>query len=175
MAPPINCDALYKIQYGVYIITSIADKKINGQIATVVFQVTNNPIQIAICLSKNTLTHDYVAKSDVFGVSLLEQETPMQFIGRFGFHSGRDINKFDQVNYKTNITGCSLVLDHTLIAMEATVKQTLDVGTHTLYIGELVSSEIIKDGMALTYEYYHQIKKGKSPKNAPTCQITQTS
>lgn len=173
MITDIHFAALCKIQYGVYVITAKLHEKLNGQIATVVFQVTNNPIQIATCLSKNTLTHEYIEESKIFGVSLLEQETPMQFIGHFGFRSGREVDKFDQVQYKNGITGCPLVLDHALVTLEVNVKKTLDVGTHTLYVGELVNSNVIKEGVALTYEYYHQVKKGKSPKNAPTYQCVQ--
>lgn len=161
-------DALLKIQYGVYIITSRGDGKINGQIATVVFQVTSHPPQLAIAISKDTLTHDYIEKSQCWGISLLEQEAPMAFIGRFGFRSGRDFNKFDGILYKTNQTGCPLVIDYSLMLLEAHVKQKLDLTTHDLYIGELVGSEMIKEGTALTYEYYHRVKRGKSPKNAPT-------
>ncbi|HCU05407.1 MAG: flavin reductase [Gammaproteobacteria bacterium GWE2_42_36] len=162
--------ALLKIQYGLYIVTSLRDDQLNGQIASVVFQVTCDPPKIATCLSKNTLTHEYVQSSGVFGVSLLEKETSMPFIGRFGFRSGRDINKFENIHYEIGLTGCPLVIDNALTTLEVKVTQSVDVGTHTLYVGELISAKELKVGEALTYEYYHTFKKGKSPKNAPTYQ-----
>jgi len=164
----ISRQALLKIQYGLYVVTSYVGNKLNGQIVSVVFQVTCDPPKIATCLSKNTLTHEFVQKNGTFGVSLLEKDTPMPFIGLFGFHSGRDIDKFKNVNHEIGLTGCPLVVDNALTTMEVKVLQSVDVGTHTLYVGELINAKELKVGEALTYEYYHTFKKGKSPKNAPT-------
>lgn len=161
--------AVWDISYGVYIITSIDGEKKNGQIATTVMQVTCAPPQIVVCLSKETLTHEYVTKSKKFGVSILEQDIPMLAIGQWGFKTGRDIDKFQNVKFKIGeVTGVPFVLDYTLSAMETNVVKTLDVGTHTLFVGEIVGSEVFKDGIKLTYEYYQKEKKGKSPKTAPT-------
>lgn len=161
--------AVWDISYGVYIITSMDGGRMNGQIATTVTQVTANPVKIAVCLNKETLTHELVSKSRKFGVSVLEREIPMLAIGPWGFRSGRDIDKFQNVNFKIGpATGVPLVLDHALSVMEAKVIQSMDVGTHTLFVGEVVGSETLRDGIALTYEYYQKEKKGKSPKNAPT-------
>lgn len=171
MLSKIDFSALSQLQYGVYIVSSFLDNKMNGQIATVVFQVTNEPIQIATCLSKETLTHEYVKKSKVFGVSILEESTKMPFIGRFGFHSGRDFDKFDGVSYVIKETGSPLVTDHALAILEVNVKSIFDVGTHTLFVGELISAETLKEDSVLTYDHYHRVKKGKVPKNAPTFQI----
>lgn len=161
--------AVWDLSYGVYIITSRDGERMNGQIATTVTQVTSDPVQIAVCLNKDTLTHEFVHKSLKFGVSVLEREISMQAIGPWGFRSGRDIDKFQNVHFKIGpVTGVPLVLDHALSVMEAKVIQTVDVGTHTLFVGEVVGSETLRDGIALTYEYYQKEKKGKSPKNAPT-------
>jgi ferric-chelate reductase [NAD(P)H] len=168
----IQLDSLYKIQYGMYIIATKFCDRINGQIATTLFQVTCEPIQVAICLSKNTLTHELIQQSNFFSACVLEQDTPMKFIGNFGFRSGRNFDKFFNINYFSKITECPLIRDHTLVAMEAEVKNQLDLKTHTLFIGELKSSELLKEGIALTYEYYHKVIKGKSPENAPTFQKT---
>jgi ferric-chelate reductase [NAD(P)H] len=166
----IQLESLYKIQYGMYIIATRFADKINAQIATTLFQVTCEPIQIAVCLSKNTFTHELIQQSNIFSACVLEQETPMKFIGNFGFRSGRNFDKFCNVNHFTKITECPLIKDHTLVVMEAEVKQKLDLNTHTVFIGELKTSETIKDGVALTYEYYHNVIIGKSPENAPTFQ-----
>lgn len=161
--------ALWDISYGVYIITSMDGDKKNGQIVTTAFQVTSDPPRVAVCISKETLTHEYISNSKKMGICVLEQETPMTFIGTWGFKSGRDIDKFMNTNYKIGkATGVPLVLDHVLSVMELNIQSQQDVGTHTLFIGELVSSEVIKEGTKLTYEYYQKEKKGKSPKTAPT-------
>jgi len=166
----IDQSALYKIQYGMYIITTKHADKINGQIATVVFQVTSLPIQIAVCLSKKTYTHELILQSKVFGVSILDEKAPTKFIGTFGYRCGRECQKFDGINFTTGATGCPLVTDNSLIVMDAKVKQVFDVGSHDLFIGEIESSKTICDGVAMTYEYYHAVRKGKSPENAPTFQ-----
>jgi ferric-chelate reductase [NAD(P)H] len=164
-----NLGALNKIQYGMYIITTKANDKINGQVATTVFQVTSKPIRIAVCLSKKTYTYELLTQSKKFGVSILEESTPFSFIGQFGFRCGRDCNKFGSINYKTGTSlGCPLVLTHTLVALEVSVENTVDIETHSLFIGRLEHIEKIKDGKAMTYEYYHDVIKGKTPENAPT-------
>lgn len=164
----INLNALCQLQYGMYIVSTASEKKMSAQLATVVFQITNEPIQIATCLSKETLTHEYIEKSRKFAVSILEQETDMMFIGRFGFHSGRDFDKFANTNYIIKESGCPLITDHALAILEVDVNYHFDLSTHTLFAGKLVSSELLKKGTALTYDYYHLEKKGKTPSNAPT-------
>jgi ferric-chelate reductase [NAD(P)H] len=168
MSNPIDIDALFKIQYGLYIVTTVLGEKLNGQVATTVMQVTSTPIKLAVCLSKNTLTHEMLLTSKVFGVSILAEDTPMAFIGTFGFKCGRNTDKCANVAYKKNLTGCPLIQDHTLATLEAKVEQELDLGTHTIFVGELLSAEKVRDGAALTYEYYHTVIRGKSPENAPT-------
>ena len=166
----IDFPALYKIQYGIYVISSRCEAKFNAQVATVVAQITSAPAQIMTCICKETLTHEYIQNCGVFGVSILEQTASLKFIGHFGFCSGRKVDKFAAINYKIAPTGCPLLLDHTLVVMEARVNQQLDVGTHTLFIADLLSAQTLKEGTAMTYEYYHNVVKGKSPKNAPTYQ-----
>ncbi len=160
--------ALFKIQYGLYIVTSKVDSKLNGQIATTVMQVTDTPIKIMVGLSKNTLTHSMVKESGVFGVTELTQDTPMTFIGEFGYKSGRDVDKFVDTNYEQNMTGVPLVLDNAVMVLEAKVIQSLDIKTHTLFVGELQSNRMVQNGEAMTYEYYHTVLRGISPENAPT-------
>jgi ferric-chelate reductase [NAD(P)H] len=160
--------ALWDLSYGLYIVTGTDGEKHNGQIVNVAFQVTNTPPQIAVCISKENLTHEYISKTGVFGLSILDRETPMLFMGPWGFKSGRNVDKFNGVNYKQGQTGVRLVTDNTLSFVEAKVTSTLDVGTHTMFVGEVVNSEVLKDGNLLTYEYYQKEKKGKAPKTAPT-------
>lgn len=164
----IDFTALQKIQYGVYVITTKSGGKCNGQIATTVFQITTQPVKIALCLSKDTYTHDLITKSKVLGISVLAQNTPMKFIGKFGFQSGRSCDKFKDVEFKTGPLGCPLVTTNSLAILEGEIIQTLDVDTHTLFVAKIKLSECIKNGEVLTYEYYHNVIKGKSPKNAPT-------
>ncbi|MCK5186111.1 MAG: flavin reductase [Deltaproteobacteria bacterium] len=160
--------ALYKLSYGLYLITSKKGEQINGQTANALIQVTAEPPAIAIGLNKKNLTNEFIKESKVFTVSILSQDTPLNLIGQFGFKSGRDTNKFDQVNYKLGKTKAPIVLDKTLAYLEVKVTQKMDVGTHTIFVGEVVESEVLKDGEPMTYAYYHQVKGGTIPKTAPT-------
>jgi len=162
----MNLQALYKISYGLYIVSSVKNGKYSAQIANTVFQVTSEPPKVAVCLNNKNTTHEFVKDSKVFAVSVLEKETPLQFIGKFGFRSSRDFNKFEGVNFRIGKTGSPIVLDHSVAFLEAKVLQECDVGTHTLFIGEVVDADILKDLEVMTYEYYHYVKKGKAPKTA---------
>jgi len=164
----MNLKALHKISYGLYVITSKMNGKLNGQIANTVFQITSEPPIVAVSINKQNLTHEFIQKSKVFGVSMLSKETPLKLIGHFGFKSGREIDKFNDVSYKIGVTGVPILEDYTIAYLEAKVINAIDIETHTIYIGKLVSVEIINNEQPMTYTYYHEIKGGKSPKTAPT-------
>ncbi|MFN3550661.1 MAG: rubredoxin [Endomicrobiia bacterium] len=165
----MNLQALYKIGYGMYIVsTKNKEGKFNGQIANTVFQVTSEPPKIAVCLNKNNLTTQYLKESNVFSVSVLSRNTPMQFIGQFGFKSGIDIEKFNNVKFKIEKSGVPIVLDNSVAYIEAEVVEKIDVGSHILFVGKVINAEILSEDETMTYEFYHLVKKGKSPKTAPT-------
>ena len=144
------------------------DGKYNGQIINSLFRVTAKPLTVAISINRDNLTCDYIRASGVFSVSILAVNTPMAFIGLFGFKSGREVDKFAQVNFKTSAAGVPIVTDHSVAWLEGRIVQELDCGTHIVFIGELTDFDNLADGPPLTYDYYSQIMKGKSPKNAPT-------
>jgi flavin reductase (DIM6/NTAB) family NADH-FMN oxidoreductase RutF/rubredoxin len=170
----MNPKALYKISYGLYIVSSVKDGKLNGQIANTLFQATSEPQTIVACLNKQNYTHSFVEASKVFTISVLRQDTPMDFVGLFGFKSGREVNKFETTKYMTGVTGAPIVTDHSLAYMECEVIDSVSVGTHTLFVGKMVNAEIVDDSAEpMTYAYYHLVKRGTSPKNAPTYQKEQ--
>ena len=164
----MNERALYKIGYGLYIITSKKGDRINGQIANTVFQISSNPVTLAVSINKQNLTNEFIRESGVFAVSVLGQETPLSFVGQFGFKSGRDTDKFAGVEYKLGASGAPYVTQHTLAYMEAKVVQEVDAKTHTIFIGEMIGAEELRDGVAMTYDYYQQVKRGSVPATAPT-------
>jgi len=164
----MNKKALHRISYGLYVVCSKKDKKYNGQIANSVFQVTAEPATIAVSINKKNLTHEYIDYSKVFSMSILCEKTPMKYIGNFGFKSGRDIDKFKSVKYKLGRTGAPIALDHAIAYIEAELIEKIGVGTHTIFIGKIIDADILTDDKCMTYAYYHMVKGGKSPKNAPT-------
>ena len=168
MSPEINRKAFRNLSYGLYIVTSQHEGRLNGQIVNTVIQVTSDPPRMAVIINKNNLTHEFISSSNVFGVTVLEQTAPVKFFGLFGFRSGRDIDKLSKVEFKKGITGSPLVTEHALSVLEVKVFDQIDLGTHTVFIGDVVNTEVLKSGRPLTYQYYHEELKGKSPPSAPT-------
>jgi len=164
----MDVKALWLCSYGLYIVTSRKGEKLNGQIVNTVFQVTSEPPTVAVSINKANLTHEYVTSSKVFSVSILSTEAPMPLIGNWGFKSGRDIDKFAGAEYRIGKTGAPIVLDHSLAFIEAEVTGSLDVGTHTIFAGKVIDCGVLKQGEPMTYAYYHQVKKGKTPPKAAT-------
>jgi ferric-chelate reductase [NAD(P)H] len=162
----MNPRALYKISYGLYVVSSIKKDKFSGQIANTVFQLSSSPILIAACLNKQNFTNECVKESKAFSISVLSKDTPLEFIRRFGFRSGRDFDKFEGLNYKIGKTGVPILLDNTVAWMEAEVRDSMEAATHTLFVGEVVDADIVEDREVMTYDYYHEIKGGKTPKTA---------
>jgi len=164
----MNTKALRSLSYGLYVVASQKQGKLNAQIANTVVQVTSEPPTIAVCINKQNLTHEFITESKVFVASVLSQDTPLSFIGHFGFKSGREVDKFKDVNYKLGEAKAPIVLDHSLAYLEAKVINQVDVGTHTIFIGELVGADVLREGEPMTYAYYHQVKRGTTPKTAPS-------
>jgi rubredoxin/flavin reductase (DIM6/NTAB) family NADH-FMN oxidoreductase RutF len=124
---------------------------------------------IAVSVNKQNLTHKYIGESKVFIVSVLSEGAPLEFIGRFGFRTGRDVNKFDNVNYKIGTTGVPIVLDNTVGFIEAEVTNAIDVETHTLFIGRITACQTIDESkVPMTYNYYRDVKGGRTPRTAAT-------
>ncbi|HEX75864.1 MAG TPA: High molecular weight rubredoxin [Dehalococcoidia bacterium] len=164
----MNLKALHKLGYGLYVVASKKEGKLNGQIANTVFQVCSEPPVIAVAINRQNLTHQFITESKVFTVSILSQDTPLSFVGHFGFKSGREVDKLKDIDYKLGETKAPIVVDNTLAYLEAKVISQIDVETHTIFIGEIVAADIVKEGEPMTYAYYHQVKRGTTPKTAPS-------
>ncbi len=164
----MDLKALHKIGYGLYVVTSVKGENLNGQIANTVFQITSEPPTVAVSINKSNLTWEFIKESRVFAVSILRQDTPLDFIGRFGFKSGRDIDKLEGIDYKTGQTKAPIVIDNAVSYLEVEVVNEMDMGTHTIFAGRVVNADVLTDEPSMTYEYYHQIKRGVTPKTAPS-------
>ena len=165
----VDLESLFKLSYGMCILSSKKNDRFNGCIVNTVFQLTPEPPMVAVSLNRQCLTHEYITESKVFSVSILSQETPISFVGSFGFRSGRDINKFEQVKYKIGQTAVPVILDNTIAFLEAEVTESINVITHTLFIAKIVACETLdEDAEPMTYAYYRDIKHGRTPKTAAT-------
>jgi len=164
----VDIKALYKIGYGLYIVSSKRGDKFNAQTANTLFQITSQPPTVAVSINKQNLTWEFIEESRVFAASILCEDTPLSFIGRFGFRSGRDIDKLEGITYKIGETKAPVILDNAVAYLEAKVIKEVDVGTHTIFIGEVVNADVVSDKTCMTYEHYHEVKGGTTPKTAPT-------
>ncbi len=164
----MNLKTFHQISYGMYIISSKWQEKFNGQIANTVFQITAEPPTVAVSINKQNLTREFIKESKVFTISILSEEASMTLIGQFGFRGGREMDKFKDISYDIGKTGVPILLENTIGYLEVELINSIDVGTHTVFIGKIVESEIIKEGRPMTYQYYHEVKKGKTQKTAPT-------
>jgi flavin reductase (DIM6/NTAB) family NADH-FMN oxidoreductase RutF/rubredoxin len=168
MDKELDTSVLNLLSYGLYIVAAKADNQINGQIVNTVFQITAFPPRVAVSINKENLTHELITKSGMFSVSILAQSTPMKFIGRFGFRSGRELDKLNEVEHLKGIGDCPIIVDNALAYLEVKVTNQVDVDTHTIFIGEVKGAEMLEEGIPLTYAYYHQVKGGKTSKRAAT-------
>ncbi len=167
--PLINIEVFFKVTYGLYIVSSKSDNKLNGFISNSVVQITAEPSQFAVCCHKDNYTSLMIRESRIFSVSVLHRDTRAELIGLFGYKSGRTIDKFENVSYITGKTGVPVVTDDTIAWFECKLGQIYDVGTHLIFTGEVVQNQIIDpDKEPLTYNYYREVRKGFAPRNAPT-------
>ncbi|MDN5348172.1 MAG: hypothetical protein PWP65_1736 [Clostridia bacterium] len=160
--------ALHNLSYGLYIVSAKKEGHFNGQVANTVFQISSDPPTLAVSINKQNLTHEFIQAGKAFIVSVLAKEAPLSLIGQFGFKSGREVDKFAAVAFQLTPAGLPYVTEHTLAYLEAKVIQAVDAGTHTIFIGELTEAAVLAPGEPMTYAYYHQVKRGTTPKTAPT-------
>ena len=166
----MDLNTFYKIGCGMYIVSTAHEGKLNGQLVNAVVQVTAEPPKIAVSLNKQNLTCQMCARSGVLALSVLDKEAPMTFMGRWGFKSGRDIDKFEGIRYRTGKNGAPIVLDHALACFEARITGNIDAGTHLVLVAEVTEAEVLRDEEPMDYMYYRMVKKGLTSKYAASYQ-----
>jgi len=165
----IDYNALFKVSYGLYLVCSGSREYGNGYISNTVFQVTSEPPRFVTCCNKQNHTAELIKASGVFSVSVLQVDAGANILGTFGYKSGADTDKLQGMKVQYGETGVPIVLNDAIAYLEFRVIETTDVGTHLMFIGELIHSAVLDDRVeALTYLHYRNVKKGAAPKNAPT-------
>ncbi|WP_028328752.1 flavin reductase [Brachyspira alvinipulli] len=159
--------ALTKLSYGMYILTAMDGDKPVGCTINTSTQITATPTTIMISVNKNNYTNECIKKSGQFALSILSEKSDATLIGGFGFRSSRDNNKFENVNYEMK-NGLPIIKAANAYLI-CKVIDSLDVHTHTIFIGELLDADIFdNDTPSMTYAYYHNVIKGNTPANAST-------
>ena len=154
-------NALYKLSYGLYVLTAREGDKDNGCIINTVQQVTDSPKRISIAVNKANYTHDQILKTGVFNVSILTESAPFEIFKQFGFQSGRNVDKFEGGRYETSVNGLYYLPEHANAVLSGKVVDYYDYGTHTLFVAEVTEAKTLSGEKSVTYEYYQSNIKPK--------------
>jgi len=153
---------MFNISYGLFVLTANNGRKDNGCIINTVTQVTSEPNQITIAVNKNNFTHDIIKDTKNFTVSIISEAADFELFKHFGFQSGKDVNKFQNFgDTKRTSNGTLAVTKGTNAYISGRVKEVWDVGTHSVFLADVVDKDILSDVASATYNYYQSKIKPK--------------
>lgn len=170
----MNKNALYKISYGLYIVSVREGDKDNGCISNTVLQVTDTPNRVSVCLNKLNYTTEMLLRTREFNVSTLTIDTPFDAFKTFGYQSGRNVNKFDCPTPARSSNGIIYAQKYGNSYISCKVFDTIDLGTHIMFFADVIDAEVLSDVQSVTYEYYFKhIKPApvKTEKKGYRCKI----
>ncbi len=156
-----DLSALFNIGYGLYVVTCSDGKKDNGLIVNTVTQVTSTPNQIAVTINKDNYSHHIIKQSGIMNINCLSQDAPFSVFQRFGFHSGRSVDKFEGEEVFRSDNGLVFLSKHINSFMSLKVEQYVDLGTHGMFICSVTESRVISNAETMTYTYYQKNVKPK--------------
>ena len=154
--------AMYKLSYGLFVLTTKSGDKVNGCITNTAIQVASDPNQISFAVNKSNYTHDLVMESRKANISVISEDAAFDLFKHFGFQSGRDVNKFsDFTDCAAALNGIPYITKGTNAFFSIDVKQSIDLGSHTLFIGEIEDMQVLSSVPSATYTYYQENIKPK--------------
>lgn len=164
----MDTNAMFKLSYGLFILTAKENGRDNGCVINTAAQVTAEPNRVAICVNRAGFTHDMIERSGAFALSVISQKADFSLFTQFGFCSGRDTDKFsDYSAYARTENGLCYITEGTNAYICARVEQTIPLGTHTMFIGAVTEARVLTDCPSATYEYYFSHIKPKPQERAP--------
>lgn len=158
----MDLKALFKIPYGLYLVSANENGKDNGCIINTFSQVTDTPLRVSVTINKLNLTHDMIKNTGVFTVSILSNSAPFELFKNFGFKSGKDANKFENIKAERCENGVLRLSENTGAFVCTKVCQEIDLGTHSMFIADVTDAEILSHESSMTYNYYQERVKPKS-------------
>ena len=162
----MDIKAMYKLSYGLFILTAKEFEKDNGCIINTAVQVTTHPNRITIVVDKKNYTHDMILKTRKFNISVLSENSKFATYQHWGFQSGASVNKCEQISYKRADNGIIYLTDECNAYLCANVVSTMDLETHTLFLADVVDAKILSDDESVTYSYYQKnIKENPKTEN----------
>ena len=153
--------ALFNIGYGLYVVTSNDGKKDNGLIVNTVTQVTNTPNRIAVTINKDNYSHHVIKQTGIMNINCLAQSAPFAVFEKFGFVSGRNVDKFADYTPLRSDNGLVFLPRHINSFMSLKVEQYVDLDTHGMFICSITEARVISDKETMTYTYYQNNVKPK--------------
>ncbi len=154
--------AIFKISYGLFVLVARQGEKDNACIINVAQLVTNDPLQLMICVNKSNLTHDMVLRTLKFNLCTLSEEATMKPFQHFGFQSGHNVDKFAECKQELRTDNGLLYLPKYINSViSCVVTKSIDLGTHTMFIARVMDAKILSDSPSITYDYYQQNIKPK--------------
>ena len=166
----VDSTALFSMSYGLYVVSAEADDRKSGCVINTAVQVTASPIRLSVAVNKENLTADIIKAAGAFTVTALDQTADMPYIGNFGFRTGANYDKFEKYETAVAENGMPYCPEHACAMYACKLIDTVDVGTHYLFVGEAVQAEKLSAEPPLTYAYYHSTLKGKTPPKASSYQ-----
>ena len=157
----MDTNALFKLSYGLFVLSARENGKDNGCIINTAMQLTDTPAQIAVAVNKQNYTHDMVKNTGVFNLSVLSQDAVFWIFQHYGFQSGRDVDKFENLPESRTENGICYVQGCTNAVISGKVVSTVDCGTHTLFIAEVTEAKVLSEEPSATYQYYFDHIKPK--------------
>ena len=157
----IEKEAMYKLTYGLFVVTTTDGEKQNGCIVNTVSMLTDNPKRIAVFVNKANYSEMLLQKTGILNVSVLTEKTPFDVFKQFGFVSGRDKDKFEGGMYPTSENGLYYLPEQSNAVISAKVVNAYDYDTHTLFVAEVTEAKQLSDDKSVTYEYYQANIKQK--------------
>lgn len=167
----MDMKAFFSMSYGLYIVSSKANNKAAGCVVNTLAQVTSEPARMSVTVNKDNYTARIIEDSGVFAGVVLSQNATMELIGKFGFGSSSDSDKFAGLRTAVDGNGVPYVTEQTVARFSCRVVDAVDVGTHVIFIGEVTEAQVIdRDAPPMTYAHYHLVKKGITPPKASSYQ-----
>ena len=158
----MNKEAMYKLSYGLFVLTAKEGKKDNGCIINTAIQAASVPNQLSICINKANATHDMIVNTGEFTVSVISQAADFELFKHFGFQSGKEVNKFEGYEKaKRSENGIYYVTEGTNGYISGSVVNQVDLGSHTMFIADVTDAEVLDDADSATYAYYQENIKPK--------------
>lgn len=162
----MDARALFKFSSGLYVVSAKVGDDYGACVINTGLQLTSTPLQIEVVVNKQNHTQGVIERAGHFALTAITQEADMPYIGRFGFRSSTDFDKFGGIEVAETVLGDPYTPACAACVVACEVVQTLDVGTHMIFVGEVKDAEVLSDAEPLTYAYYHSTLKGKTPPKA---------